>query len=136
MTFEEASDEILDILNTAWLTTGHKMFYENTRDQREEDDSPWAVAILRHIGGLQATLGGRGVRKFDRFGLLTVQIYTPTAKGLQESYRLAKVMTDAFEGESSPSGVWFRNVRINEAGRDGQFTQTNVIVEFRYDEIK
>jgi hypothetical protein len=136
MTPVEAVDEILDILNTAWITTGFKIFYENTRDERDTDDSPWAVAILRHVSGDQSTLGGDGNRNFTNQGILIVQIYTPTAKGLQESYRLASVVKDAFDGVSSPSGVWFRNARINEAGKDGQFTQTNVLINFRYDEIK
>lgn len=135
LTYKQAVDEILSILKAAWDPTGHKMFYENTRDQRETDMSPWATVIVRHAAGQQDTLGGVGNRQFLRSGIVLVTINIPSTSGLSEAYNLAKVVTDAFEGSSS-SGVWFRNVRINELGREGSFFQTNVVIEFEYYETK
>jgi len=137
LTYQQARDEIFDLFKAAWDTTGYPAHYEEVKKQRSQNEEPWSVVTLNHASGFQATLSGAdGSRTFARLGFLTVQIFTPNGKGLQDAYDLAKVVSDAFEGISTPGGVWFRNVRLNEVGRDGEFFQLNVIVEFRYDEVK
>lgn len=136
MTFEEAVDDIQKMLTDAWESTGYPLYYESLDAKRDhENDNPFAISTIRHYSGRQRTLGVTDV-VYSRGGSLYVQIFAPTGNGLQESYQLAKVVTDAFEGNSSPNGVWFRAVRINEVGKDGAFFQTNVIVNFAYDEVK
>lgn len=134
-TYEEAYDLMMTLFKTAWDGTGHRAFYENIENDRETDDTAFAHVSISHASGFQATLGGTGSRIFRRTGVITIMIYTQAGKGLQESHQLAKVAADAFEGQST-GGIWFRNVRINEIGREGAFYQTNVIVEFEYDETK
>lgn len=136
LTYAQAFDEINIMLKEVWDPTGHQLFYEDVRDQKSTDKSPWATVVVRHAAGQQDTLGGRGNRSFLRLGVLIVTINTPSGSGLSEAYALAKVVSDAYEGASSPNGVWFRNVRINELGRDGTFYQTNVLVDFEYHETK
>ena len=136
LTFAQANDDILALLKAAWDPTGHEMFYDDIREQRETDQTPWAQVVVRHAAGQQDTLGGIGNRSFLRFGVVIVTINTPSGSGLSTAYALAKVVADAYEGVSSPNGVWFRNVRINELGRDGTFFQTNVLIDFEYTEIK
>lgn len=137
LTHQQARDEMFDVLKAAWDTTTYDIFWEDVRKQRGKNEKPWATVTLQHASGFQSTLSGAvGSRTFTRLGFITVQIFTPNGKGLQDAYDLAKVVSDAFEGTSTPGGVWFRNVRLNEVGRDGEFFQLNVIVEFRYDEVK
>lgn len=137
LTHQQARDEMFDVFKAAWDTTGYPVHFEDVRKQRSKDEEPWAVVTLQHASGFQSTLSGaEGTRTFARLGFITVQIFTPNGKGLQEAYDLAKVVSDAFEGISTPGGVWFRNVRLNEVGRDGEFFQLNVVIEFRYDEVK
>jgi len=136
LTYAQANDEVLAQLKAVWDPTGYKFFYEDIRDQKETDMSPWATVVVRHAAGQQDSLGGRGNRSFLRLGVLIITINTPSGSGLSEAYALAKVVADAYEGASSPNGVWFRNVRINELGRDGTFYQTNVLVDFEYTETK
>lgn len=137
LTYREAKDEILAIFKAAWDPTGWPVHYQDVRKQRSSDENPWAVVTLNHSAGFQDTLSGViGSRTFTRLGFLTTQIFVPVGKGLQEAYDLAKIVSDAFEGASTPGGVWFRDVRLNEVGRDGEFFQLNVVADFRYDEIK
>jgi hypothetical protein len=90
-----------------------------------------------HVDGFQATLKSpTGQATYRRTGLLTVQIFVASGSGLQTTYDLVKVVADAFEGKSASGGLWFRDVRVREVGRDGAFRQTNVIIEFDYDEVK
>ena len=136
LTFAQANDDILALLKAAWDPTGHEMFYDDIREQRETDQTPWAQVVVRHAAGQQDTLGGIGNRSFLRLGVVIVTINTPSGSGLSTAYALAKVVADAYEGVSSPNGVWFRNVRINELGRDGAFYRTNVLIDFEYSEMK
>lgn len=137
MTYEEATDQILDMFKGAWDPTGYKAFYEQLRDQRDTSEDPYAVVFIRHSSGFQANLGGIGNRKFLRNGFIQVVIHTPSVFGLSSRYQLAKVVSDAYEGQSSQNGgVWFRRVRINEAGREGMFYMLNVFADFEYYETK
>lgn len=136
MTYEEAIDDMQKMVLDAWGPTGHEIFWESVEADRETDDTAWAISNIRHVSGRQENLGGIGNRSFLRTGIIFLQIFTRVGNGLQESYQLAKVMADAFEGRSSPNGVWFRNVRINEVGKDGTFSQTTVTIEFQYNEVK
>lgn len=133
-TYDQAYDLMMALFKAAWDTTGHEIFWENVENKRETDNTAFARIDISHSIGSQATLGGPA-RSFRRVGAITIRIYTQAGKGLQESYQLAKVAADAFEGKST-GGIWFRNVRINEVGRQGAYYQLNVVVDFEYDEIK
>ena len=136
LTFEQATDEILDLFHAAW-DSSIPVHHEEVRKQRSKDENAWATTQIRHAAGRQTTLASaNGSSRFAREGLLTIQIFAPGGKGLQDAYALAKVAVDAYEGSATPGGVWFRNVRLNEVGRDGKFFQVNVLVEFLYDELK
>lgn len=136
LTFAQASDQILARLKEAWDSTGYNLVYDNVREQKQALNVPWAMALVRHGFSNQSSLGGVGHRTFSRLGILVVTIHTPSSSGLSDAYILAKVVTDAFEGVSMPNGVWFRNVRINELGREDAFYQTNVLINFEYTETK
>jgi hypothetical protein len=64
-------------------------------------------------------------------------IHTTAGDGLVASDFYSKVVVDAFEGKTSASGsVWFRNVRLIEAGQDGDWHVSTVIADFEYDQVK
>lgn len=138
LTYKQAIDDISALFKTVWDTTGHEVFWESVREQREGDETSWASFVIRHGAGNQTSLGGQGGRTFERTGLIMIAIYVHTGKGLSESYTLAKLAADAYEGKASPNGVWFRNVRINEIGkeRSATFHQINVLVDFEYTQVK
>lgn len=139
LTYEQAYDEMADAFFAAWTPTGLKYTFEDLAndDLLPSTDAAWCRFSLRHNAGRQAGMGAAaGQRMFRRTGTITVQIFTLSSKGLSEAQRLAKVVGDAFEGQSTPGGVWFKNVRMNEIGRDGQFFQTNLLTDFEYDEVK
>lgn len=132
MTPKEAVDDINGILRDLGLN----VHWEGVQRDRDQDDSAFVRFIIRHVGSEQKTMGPVGSRKFERTGFAVAQIFNPIGKGLSDSYISATNVNDAYEGKTSPNGVWFRNVRINEIGKEGDFFQTNVVIEFTYDEIK
>lgn len=137
LTYSEAVDDIKSIVHTAWETTGNPpIHWESVKTDRSDSELAWMTFVTRHSTGSQTSLGGIGNRIFERSGLAIASIFSPIGKDLSESYLLAKVVADAYEGQTSENGVWFRNVRIQEIGRDGQFYHLNVLVDFEYTETK
>ena len=133
ITEEQAVDDMSKMFFDEWP---HQVFWDDVRDQRDTSETPWASFVIRHATGDQDTLGGRGARSFLREGTITVAIHTPTGNGLSESIALGTVARNIYEGNSSPNGVWFRKVRIQEVGRRGSFFQRNMLVDFQYYEVK
>jgi len=141
LTRKQAIDEICTVFKTAWDTTGHgaRVKYQNVGETSTppSGQDPWARVVIRHSTSGQVSLAGAvGTRRFSRTGLITVQIMEVVGQGLSAATDLPKIVQDAFEGVSTPGGVWFRDVAINEVGPDGDFFQTNVVAYFEYDEIK
>src|SRR5574343_622052 len=95
-------------------------------------DSPWARISMNHNTGQQTTLGGVGSRRFTQRGLILLQVFSPVG-GFSIGENLAIIGKDAFQGKSTTSGVWFRNVRVQEIGFDGTWNQIMVVAEFEYD---
>ena len=137
LTYEQAVTDMSTMFKTAWDTTGHVVHWEDVKIQRDTGDNPYARFVIRHAGPVRgSSLGGVGRRLFNRSGIIIISLFVPIGKGLSTSLALAKLVGDVYEGNHSPNGVWFRDVSIPEIGRDGEFHQRNVIVEFEYDEIK
>ncbi len=135
-TFEQARDIMTSMVKTAWDTTTYTLIYDDLPGNIPTTSNPWARLTIRHNQSQQASLAGDGgTKRFRRQGVLMVQIFATSGKGLLSSDILSKVIVDAFEGKSS-NGIWFRNVSMNEVGQDGHWFQTNVSVDFEYDEIK
>lgn len=134
LTYTQAVDEMLTLFKAAW--DPRTAYYQAVDTDRLSADTAFARVDVTHSFGFQSTLGAVGGRSFRRTGTITVIIHTPIGKGLQEGYDLAKIVSDAFEGQSTNGGVWFRNVSVNESGTDGMFALTNVLIDFQYDERK
>jgi hypothetical protein len=96
-------------------------------------DTPWARITMNHNTGQQTTLGGVGSRRFTHQGIIVVQVFSPVG-GFSIGENLAIIGKTAFQGQRTTSGVWFRNVRVQEIGFDGTWNQTNVVAEFEYDD--
>ncbi len=99
---------------------------------------PWARFQIRHRDSDQATLGRQGQRRFENRGQVTVQIFAPMTISKDRSLAndLTQIVVDAYEGQSTAGGVWFRRVTPREVGRDpagGPWYQVNVVAAFEYD---
>lgn len=105
----------------------------------------WARWSCQHATGNQASLANViGRRKWNRQGSIIVQVFTPLNASELSAYDTAEIVVGAYEGKTTPSGVWFRNVRVQEANRDinggvaantALWQQRNVIADFLYDQI-
>lgn len=140
LTRGQAIDQMSALFSDVWTPTGFPVKYDNVsaKSSPPDTETPWARFVLRHGPSAQSTLSNdEGARIFTREGIITVQVFTLTGSGLiGDPADLPTIVRDAYEGQRTAGGAWFKNVRINEIGEDGRWFQTNVIAEFEYDEIK
>jgi hypothetical protein len=109
------------------------VYYDGTDPANHDGDSPQFRVYIRHGDSEQGTLGAVGNRRFDRQGVVIVQIFTPFADGFTLDDTLVTVARNCFEGVTA-SGVWFRGVKAQEIGKSGGLYQTNVTANFEYSE--
>lgn len=136
LTIAQARDEMLTLFKTAWDANGlvgdvavPVVYWDVPHDPPDADY--WARVTLRHFTGGNDAIGNR---LFVRTGTITVQIFTIHGEGLSNADALGKVAVDAFQGQATTGGAWFRNVRLNEVGQDGKWFQNNVLADFEYTE--
>jgi len=141
--FTDARQEIIDAFLAKWTPTGFFAQYPNVKGDpptgigTPEDPVSWARLTINHVGSEQATLAEVGCRTFTRFGVLEVQIFTPSGDGSRQSDILAQIVADAFEGKTTPNRVFFRNVSPPiEIGNSGLWYQVNISADFEYDGFK
>ena len=99
------------------------------------ENTLWIRPSIQHVGGGQASLSGAiGTRRFDRYGMLTIQCFSPVGDGNTDADDLAGSLLNSFESIRN-SQVWYRNIRAIEIGKEGSTVQVNLIADFSYEEI-
>lgn len=133
-----ARDEIYAVLKTAWdaqTPPVPPMIYPDTIGEPPATGA-WARATIRHAFDEQASFAELGSRRYTSSGILIVQIFAQVALGYATLDPLIDVVKNAFRGATTPGGIWFRNARVVEVGRDGPWEQVNVLADFEYDQIQ
>ncbi len=138
LTITQARDEMLAPLKTAWDAgaNGAPLKYDDVPGTAPTSGS-WGRVSVRHFSGEQATLANNeGVRRWRNAGIIFVQLFAEAGSGFGALDALVEVVKNAYQGKDTPGGAWFRNVRVNEVGRDGPWEQVNVLIDFEYDQVK
>lgn len=148
MTPQEAVNEILERFNDLWTPTTYPIVWQDVAItpalQKMIDGAdgvpltPYARVTVRSNFRRQETLGQEGNRRFRGFGVLFVEIFTPTGDGYKAARELEAIVRNAYETPSLSSyRVWYvPNVQSREAGSEGLWSRINVTVEWEYEETK
>ena len=143
LTITQARDDMQSMLKAAIDASSYtdmKIVYQDTHNTPPPtipvsgDVDPWLAVEIQHFTGGQTSLGP--VARYERRGQIRVSVYTEKGRGLSTSDEIAQIVLDAFEGESSAGGVWFRNCRIQEVGPDGAWSRVDVLIDFTYTQHK
>lgn len=139
MTADEARDEMLAVVRTAWLAAlqpASSLVFPDVPGSKPPDGRvPWARVTVRHATGRQSSFGNAQTRrKFTQTGTLWVQVFAPTGDGLVTAYALAQTVVNAYR--TAQGTVWYRNSRMQEVGSSGAFEQINVLTDFTYDDVR
>lgn len=95
----------------------------------------WVHLRIMHNTSRRLTVGGKGNRRFNRRGLITMQIFTEPGLGPKRADIIAEAVVKMFEGRSLPGfSVNFSNCEPRETGldNDGRYNVTLAEVAFEY----
>lgn len=96
---------------------------------------PWVRLVVRHAASEQTSLGGVGNRKFDREGLVLIQVFGRLDRGTKTVDDLAELALAIYEGKSIDN-IWFTSTVINEVGPLEGWYQINLDAQFTWTEKK
>lgn len=104
-------------------------------DASPEGDVEYARLTFAGIEDRQASLGGPGVRRFERRELLSVRFHALRDLGSSSTDDIAQALRTSFEGYRSGE-LWVQHTVPRFAGYNGKFRLTDIEVTFNYHEIK
>lgn len=133
MTPTEARNEIMKRYLTEY--TGQFPIAFDNKKFVKPDGVKWVRLTVNFNSGLQDSLGQTGNRKFTKWGLIFVQVFTPSNKGTNENDDLCNGSLNLLDGVRIDD-LWLYNGRIKTIGSDGEFYQQNVLVEFEFENIR
>ena len=148
-TYSEAVDAMFALFNAAW-TAGAAAIVGTVPEIRwqgvEGPNKPpangyWCMVGVQTVAEPQSTFK-TGVeplenRRYTAIGFLVVQLFCPMSDA-QSAYKgrlLAELARNAFRGQETSNGVWFRNGRIEPLPPEENAHRFNIIVEYQYDDI-
>lgn len=134
MTLAEATELLTAYFTTQWGTKS-ALTREGEVYRPPQDGSPWVRFTIRHTDQRQHSLGSP-TRKFDRHGLMFVQVFAPLSAGRGAADRLCEEVRGILEAKDIGPGVATFESAVREVGVDGRWLQVNVETGFRYEEQK
>jgi len=131
-TYRQAVTAMQDYFNTSWNDDTPVLFDDDAQDVPEETFVRFNV---QHNEGFQSTMGAPGNNRFQRRGLVIVQIFQKQGDFAIDAREKAENALALFAGVTN-SDIYYYDGYIREVGNDGRgWYQINVVTSFRYDEI-
>jgi len=97
-TFAAAKESIYQQFVTDWGSASAYTFDNEKFDP--PSDAPWVRVAVRHAASRQVCLGGVGNRKFDRDGLVLIQVFGRLDRGTKEVDDLVEKALAIYEGKT------------------------------------
>lgn len=137
----DARDTIISHFQNEWVNnmglSQQNIFHQNRRsDKPEEGEFTWCRFSLFNTSFNKSSLGNfNGNSQYDRNALLLIELMTPIDNGIDDV--TTQSILDIYEGGvPSLSGIWFRQVSVNEIGINDNWFQTNITAEVLYNQVK
>lgn len=136
MNFLEARDVMFGVLKPLADAGGWPVDWPDVPFEIPTSATVWCRATIQHNGGGQGSLSNEsGVRRWERSGIYSIQVFAPVGDGSKAGYLAAQSVVDALQ-VASHANLWYRNIRMREVGVSGAFRQLNVTAEFEYDDVR
>jgi hypothetical protein len=144
-TKREARDAVLELIYNGIKADAYTGDLKIIFDDDDNDDSTgtnlpksdesWLEIYMRHNAGGQSTLqGASGSRRFQRDGVIAINVYTPRGNNLKASDDISEIICSILENSNIP--IWFRNTISSEIGNFRSWYLTSITSEFTYDQIR
>ena len=135
MNQQDAREALTQAWTTGWAGATPVVF---ANEELDPPAAPWVRFSVLHQTGQQETLGGEGNRRFLRSGIVSIQVFVPSGQGgLRNSDALVHTARAIFEGKNfSLNTLRCTNASVREIGEAEGFYQTNIEIDFNYEETK
>lgn len=147
--YPNAVDEMYKAFNDYWIANSAAVagYVPEIRwHGKEKADAPegnkfWVRVSTKSVFEEQISLSSSvsedGRKRYTGYGLVFVQLFCPKSvtNSIYLGRQLAQIAKKAYRGKSTPSKIWFRNVRINELDAENVWYRFNIISDYQYDEI-
>jgi hypothetical protein len=139
MTPNEARGEAFTLFEAGWNAAGIIDPTPEVRWQGKAEGEPprsyFARVSMVQASTRQASFAetdAASKTKYDNQGHIIVQVFAPmnAEDAFYNGGLLAAKARDIFRRVETPSGMWFRNMRVNELSNDGEYFRWNVIIEY------
>lgn len=127
--FSKVQQIIEDRLKDNWVST--PVAYDNV-EYVPKAGVPFIRPTITQTLSELTTVASPGKGNYREYGILTVQVFTEQNKGSRPNATLADGVAALFRGYNEER-LYMHEARINRIGSDKEFFQTNVLVEFYYD---
>jgi hypothetical protein len=134
MTYNDAVAAIYRRLQANYSLDDDRIIFDGDGGEEPEGGN-WARLTVVFESSDQSTLGVKTNRKFERFGRILTQVFTPAESGRLEADLLAQEANDLFEGEEF-EGVTVLSSVCRPVGPDGKWYIILVDSEFKFETIK
>ena len=110
--------------------------YANNESFVKPTTTPWVRFEIQNNFSDQSTIGATGNRRFERFGLISYQVFVPVNTGTYDGGTICEHINNIFEGKRFgdiivETGTW------SEIGvTDDDLFQFNGTLPFHFDQIK
>ncbi len=133
MTPSEARNEIMKRYLTEF--SGQFPIALDNKKFVKPDGTKWVRLSIQFNSGAQDSLGKVTNRKFVKWGLVFVQVFTPSNKGTNDNDDLCHAALNLLDGVRI-NNLWMYNGKIDTIGSDGEYYQQNVVVDFEFENIR
>lgn len=132
----EATRAMTDVFRTAWVASAYSaipIYYDDVK--KGPVNTAYVRFSIQHNENPSVSIGGQS-KRFRQYGVITVQIFTPSGEGRATNNLMTEVALRAFMGvNTGADAITFRDPTPREVGESGNFWQNNVLVEFDYDRV-
>ena len=133
MDYKTAYTAIQGYFATAWAGATTVLYDDDPAPTPNAET--WVRLNIRHTDGFQVSMGDVGNNRFNRTGVIIIQIFQKQGQYGIAARDLAKNALQLFEGVTD-NGVHYFDASVREIGADGHgWYQINVVANFRYDEL-
>lgn len=135
MTEAQAIEAIYQRWRTIWLAA-HPLVPFHFENEGAESAGSWARVSVRHTTSRQMTQGQAPYRKFERRGVIMVQLWSPIDAGRAAMSALCDSARTVFEGKTIDEGLNCYGGATQESQTDGAWFMASVVTQFRYVETR
>lgn len=136
MSFQDVQETLEVRMDTEWGNTSKKkvkVAYANANFKPTRGKT-WMRFTVNMGDGIQASMGAT-VKQERHFGVIIVQIFVGENETTRVARELADLVGNIFRYQNLPGNIICRSPKIVEVGTLEGWWQTNVQIEFQYDDF-